>query len=171
MAAAVGFNGIGVTGAAPAATIVPMRFISDDWTDADEAEMYAYGNGAVRIKNNSWGLGNYTTALTSLGSGSDYSSSNGWGAQSESPNDSLTGSALAAAASQGQIILFAAGNGLQQQENVNFRARQNSIYTLAVAAANDQGRQTDYSTPGAAVVITAPSGGDVYGLQIGRAHV
>jgi subtilisin-like proprotein convertase family protein len=45
---------------------------------------------------------------------------------------------------------------------------QNSIYTLAVAASNDQGRQTDYSTPGASVIITAPSGGDVYGLSTSR---
>ena len=49
VAAAAGFNGIGVTGVAPSAQIVPMRFIADNWTDADEAEMYAYGGGAVRI--------------------------------------------------------------------------------------------------------------------------
>jgi subtilisin family serine protease len=160
VAAAVGFNGIGVTGAAPGATIVPMRFTSDEWTDAQEADMYAYGNGAVRIKNNSWGLGNYSTALTSLGNGSDYSSTTGWGAQSESPADSLTGSALATAASQGQIILFAAGNGRKNQEDVNFRARQNSIYSIAVGAVNDQAILTDYSTPGASVLISAPSGLD-----------
>jgi subtilisin-like proprotein convertase family protein len=160
VAAAAGFNGIGVTGVAPSAQIVPMRFIADDWTDADEAEMYAYGGGAVRIKNNSWGLGNYSTALTTLGSGSDYSSSSGWGAQSESPDGSLTGSALATAAKQGQIILFAAGNGQQQQENTNFRGRQNSIYTISVAAVNDQAKQCTYSTPGSSVVISAPSGRD-----------
>jgi len=51
---------------------------------------------------------------------------------------------------------------------VNFRARQNSIFVLPVAASNDQGRQTDYSTPGSAVVITAPSGGDVYGFPSSR---
>jgi subtilisin-like proprotein convertase family protein len=160
VAAAAGFNGIGVTGVAPSAQIVPMRFIADDWTDADEANMYAYGNGSVRIKNNSWGLGNYSTALTSLGSGSEYSSSSGWGVQSESPAGSLTGSALAAAAKQGQIILFAAGNGQQQQENTNFRGRQNSIYTIPVAAVNDQAKQCTYSTPGSSVVISAPSGRD-----------
>ena len=160
VAAAAGFNGIGVTGVAPSAQIVPMRFIADDWTDADEANMYAYGNGSVRIKNNSWGLGNYSTALTSLGSGSEYSSSSGWGVQSESPAGSLTGSALATAAKQGQIILFAAGNGQQQQENTNFRGRQNSIYTISVAAVNDQARQCTYSTPGSSVVISAPSGRD-----------
>jgi len=137
-----------------------MRFIADDWTDADEANMYAYGNGSVRIKNNSWGLGNYSTALTSLGSGSEYSSSTGWGVQSESPDGSLTGSALATAAKQGQIILFASGNGQQQQENTNFRGRQNSIYTIPVAAVNDQAKQCTYSTPGSSVVISAPSGRD-----------
>jgi subtilisin family serine protease len=152
VAAAAGFNGIGVIGVAPSAQIVPMRFISGDWTDADEADMYAYGGGAVRIKNNSWGLGNYSTALTSIGSGSE--------ARSSSPDGSLTGSALATAAKQGQIILFSAGNGRQSQENVNFRARQNSIYTMAIGAVNDQAVLTDYSTPGASVLISAPSGLD-----------
>ena len=51
---------------------------------------------------------------------------------------------------------------------MNFMGEQNSIYTLAVAASNDQARQTDYSTPGASVIITAPSGGDVYGLSSSR---
>lgn len=169
VAAAVGFNGLGVAGAAPSASIAPMRFISDLFTDAEEADMYAYGaeTGAIRVKNNSWGLGNYTTALTSLGYGLSYSAA-GWSGQGRPPGYSLSSLAIAKAANDGQVILFAAGNGLAQQENVNFRGRQNSIYVLAVAAANDQGRQTDYSTPGAAVVITAPSGGDVYNLPSSR---
>lgn len=169
VAAAVGFNGLGVAGAAPSATIAPMRFISDLFTDADEADMYAYGaeTQAIRVKNNSWGLGNSTTALTSLGYGLSFSSV-GWSGQGRPPGYSLSSLALASAANDGQVILFAAGNGLAQQENVNFRGRQNSIYVLAVAAVNDQGRQTDYSTPGAAVVIAAPSGGDVYNLPSSR---
>jgi len=148
VAAARGYNGTGVSGAAPGAQIAPLRFISAPFTDAQEAQMYNYGGGAVRVKNNSWGVGNYSTALTTVGP--------------------LASNALISAANAGQVTVFAAGNGLRFGENANFRGRQNSIYVLPVAAANDQGRLTDYSTPGAPVVITAPSGGDVYGLSSSR---
>lgn len=148
VAAARGYNGTGVSGAAPGAQIAPLRFISGPVTDAQEAQMYNFGSGAIRVKNNSWGVGNDSTALTTVGP--------------------LSSNALASAAAAGQIILFASGNGLDSGENANFRGRQNSIYVLSVAAANDQGRSTDYSTPGAPVVITAPSGGDIYGYSSSR---
>ena len=148
VAAASGYNGIGVTGVAPQAKIAPLRFWSDPFTDSDEAELYAYGSSGIRVKNNSWGLGNRTTALTTLGA--------------------LARSSIANAAQGGQIILYAAGNGLQEGEDVNFRERQNSIYVLSVAASNDQGRQTDYSTPGSAVLITGPAGGDIFNFSSSR---
>jgi subtilisin-like proprotein convertase family protein len=148
VAAASGYNGIGVTGVAPQAKIAPLRFWSDPFTDSDEAELYAYGSSGIRVKNNSWGVGNRTTALTTLGT--------------------LAKSSIANAAQGGQIILYAAGNGLQEGEDVNFRERQNSIYVLSVAASNDQGRQTDYSTPGSAVLITGPAGGDIFNFSSSR---
>jgi len=148
VAAASGYNGIGVTGVAPQAKIAPLRFWSDPFTDSDEAELYAYGSSGIRVKNNSWGVGNRTTALTTLGA--------------------LAKSSIANAAQGGQIILYSAGNGLQDGEDVNFRERQNSIYVLTVAASNDQGRQTDYSTPGSAVLITGPAGGDIFNFSSSR---
>lgn len=148
VAAARGYNGTGVSGAAPGAQIAPLRFTSAPFTDAQEAQMYNYGNGAIRVKNNSWGVGNSSTALTTVGP--------------------LASNALATAAASGQVTVFASGNGLKFGENANLRGRQNSIHVLPVAAANDQGRLTDYSTPGTPVVITAPSGGDIYGLSSSR---
>ena len=148
VAAASGYNGQGVTGVAPEAKIAPLRFWSDPFTDSDEAELYAYGSSGIRVKNNSWGVGNSTTALTTMGD--------------------LTKASIASAAQSGQVILYAAGNGLQEGENVNMRERQNSIYVLSVAASNDQGRQTDYSTPGSAVLITGPAGGDIFNFASSR---
>ena len=147
VAAATGYNGIGVSGAAPAATLVSQRIDFSNFTDQKEAETFVHGGSSIRIKNNSWGS-SAPTRLDFLGT--------------------LSQAALATAANSGSIILFAAGNSLQEDGNVNFMGEQNSIYTLAVAASNDQGRQTDYSTPGASVIITAPSGGDVYGLSSSR---
>ena len=146
VAAATGYNGVGVSGAAPAATLVSQRIDFSNFTDQKEAETFVHGGSSIRIKNNSWG----------------------YQANAPSPVGELSSSAVKAAADSGTIILFAAGNGLQNEDNTNFHFEQNSIYTLAVAASNDQGRQTDYSTPGASVIITAPSGGDVYGLSSSR---
>jgi len=158
VAAAVGYNSIGGTGVAPSAQIAPLRLIADDFTDAEEAESYNFGSGAkgegrVHIKNNSWGIGNYSTDLTTFGDGSDPIM--------ETPSTSLAAAALQnAVTQQGQIILFAAGNGQQQGENTNYRGRQNSIYVIPVAAVNDQAVQCNYSTPGASIVVSAPSGGE-----------
>ena len=146
VAAATGYNGIGVSGAAPSATLVSQRIDFSNLTDQKEAETFVHGGSSIRIKNNSWG----------------YQGS------APSPVGELSSSAVKSAADSGTIILFAAGNGLRNEDNTNFHFEQNSIYTLAVAASNDQGRQTDYSTPGASVIITAPSGGDVYGLSSSR---
>jgi subtilisin family serine protease len=147
VAAARGYNGKGVAGVAPFASLVSQRIDFGNFTDEIEASTYTHGGSAIRINNNSWGS-SAPTYLLALGP--------------------LSQAALASAANSGTIIHFSAGNSLQQQGNVNFMGEQNSIYTLAVAASNDQGRQTDYSTPGASVLITAPSGGDVYGLSSSR---
>ena len=147
VAAARGFNGEGVVGVAPYASLVSQRIDFGNFTDEIEASTYTHGGTSIRIKNNSWGS-SAPTYLYSLGP--------------------LAKAALSSAAGSGTIIHFSAGNSLQGQGNVNFMGEQNSIYTLAVAASNDQARQTDYSTPGASIIITAPSGGDVYGLSSSR---
>jgi len=147
VAAARGYNGKGVAGVAPYASLVSQRIDFGNFTDEIEAATYVHGGSSIRIKNNSWGS-SAATYPYALGP--------------------LSEAALASAANSGAVIHFSAGNSLQEQGNVNFMGQQNSIYTVAVAAANDQGRQTDYSTPGAAVLITAPSGGDVYGLSSSR---
>ena len=158
VAAAVGYNSIGGTGVAPSAKISALRLTADAFTDADEAESYDFGSGAkgegrIHIKNNSWGIGNRSTDLTTFGDGIDPIM--------ETPSTSLAAIALKnAVTQQGQIVLFSAGNGLQQGENVNYRGRQNSIFVIPVAAVNDQAVQCNYSTPGASIVISAPSGGE-----------
>ena len=148
VAAAVGFNGLGVSGVAPSSTIAPMRFLGTTDIDAEKAT-FEYGDGAIRVKNNSWGAS--TISPTAMTSGER--------------------TALASAANSGVISVFAAGNALNvdslvptngrpTSDNVNLHGEQNSIYTITVAAVNDQARQCDYSTPGSAIVISAPSGFD-----------
>jgi subtilisin family serine protease len=148
VAAAVGFNGIGVTGAAPSAKIAPIRLIGGSFTSLDEADAYAYGGSGIRIKSNSWSR---QTGVNSL-----------------QPDDEIVQAALATAANAGTIITFSGGNDLTKEANTNQRGLKNSIYTLPIAAVNDQARQCDYSNPGASLIISAPAGGDVYGLSSSR---
>jgi subtilisin-like proprotein convertase family protein len=148
VAAAVGFNGIGVTGAAPSAKIAPIRLIGGSFTSLDEADAYAYGGSGIRIKSNSWSR---QTGVNSL-----------------QPDDEIVQAALATAANAGTVITFSGGNDLTKEANTNQRGLKNSIYTLPIAAVNDQARQCDYSNPGASLIISAPAGGDVYGLSSSR---
>jgi subtilisin family serine protease len=154
VSAARGFNGVGVCGVAPFANLVSQRidFSSSTWGDETESRTFGYGGNSIRIKNNSWGNG--ATAPDS--------------ATMDIVPPSYTLGALAAAANSGTMIIFAAGNELRDEGNTNFHYEQNSIYTITVAAVNDQARQCDYSTPGASIIISAPSGGDNAKLSSSR---
>ncbi|MEK7785122.1 MAG: S8 family peptidase, partial [Chloroflexota bacterium] len=58
---------------------------------------------------------------------------------------------------RGNLYLWAAGNGLQYSDNVNYDGYANSRFTIAVGAVDYNGVQAYYSEPGAAMFITAPS--------------
>ena len=148
VAAAVGFNGLGVSGVAPSATIAPMRFLGTTDSDALQ-ESLEYGGSAIRVKNNSWV----------------------WLAVKPNAMTSAQRSALASAADAGVVTLFCAGNaqnvvstlptnGRPTSDNVNLHETHNSIYSIPVAALNDYAIQCTYSTPGSPIVISAPSGLD-----------
>lgn len=59
---------------------------------------------------------------------------------------------------KGIIFTFAAGNSFGTGEDVNMRRYQNSRYTIAVGAVGKDGSHASYSTPGAAVFVSAPGG-------------
>src|SRR5213075_877092 len=52
-------------------------------------------------------------------------------------------------------IVFAAGNG-GSGDNVNYHNFQNDPYVITVAATDTYGHVASYSTPGAALLISAP---------------
>ena len=141
VAAARGFNGVGVSGVAPLASLASQRIDFSNFTDQRQAETYSHGGSAIRIKNNSWGhIRAAATYLEELGP--------------------LSAASLSSTTSLGNIIIFSAGNNLQYGGNTNLEGTKNSIYTIPVGAVNDQAIQCTYSTPGASVVISAPSGLD-----------
>ena len=144
VAAAKGNNSQGGSGAAPDATLVGLRLIAGDPSDAEEAEAMNWRSDIIHIKSNSWGPADGGGVLEDDGplvqAAFESSTTNGRGGL-------------------GTIHTWAAGNG-GSNDNVNQDGYANSIYTIAVGAVNDQGERSSYSEPGCAKLISAPSDGD-----------
>ncbi|MEK7327080.1 MAG: S8 family serine peptidase, partial [Chloroflexota bacterium] len=129
-------------GAAYRANLAGLRLISAPSTDAQEASALTHQYNSIAIYNNSWGpaddgqtlIGPGPLTLAALEDGV----TNGRGGR-------------------GNLYLWAAGNGLQYSDNVNYDGYANSRFTIAVGAVDYNGVQAYYSEPGAAMFITAPS--------------
>ena len=149
VAAGRGNNGVGISGAAPEATLVGLRLIGGAATDQDEADAMNWTSNLIQLKSNSWGPNDDGTTL-------------------EAPGP-LTQAALANAAATGRgglgtLFIWAAGNGGDVGDNSNYDGYANSRYTIAVAAIANDGLQSSYSEPGANVIVTAPSDGASLGI-------
>jgi len=145
VAAATGNNGVGVTGAAPEATLVGLQLISCSTTDVREGNTLGHEQQDIDIYSNSWGP-----------------SDNGMTLEGPGP---LMLAALEAGALQGRnglgnIITWAAGNGLDDDDNSNKDGYANLRYTIAVTAVDHKGQQSYYAEPGANVLVASPSNGD-----------
>ena len=140
VAAAVGNNATGVSGAAPNADLVGIRIdFSSNWSDATEASALTHENQTVDIYNNSWGSTAYyypTGPLTTAAL--EYAVQNGRGGL-------------------GSIYVFAAGNSRMEDGNSGYDGESASRYTIAVAAIDHNGQYSYYSNPGASLLISAYS--------------
>jgi subtilisin-like proprotein convertase family protein len=149
LAAGRGNNGLGICGAAPEATVVGMRLISPESNDTTEAAAFLHRNDIIQIKNNSWGpddFGNVVEGPGTLGAAA------------------LQQSAETGRGGLGTVIFWAGGNGLASGDDSNYDGYANSIYTIALGAVTDAGRQASYSEPGANLLLCAPSGGGAQDL-------
>lgn len=145
VAAARGNNMIGVTGAAPRATLVGLRLIAADTTDAEDAAAIGWMTNQIDISSNSWG-------------------------QADDGRDFYTAGPLLRAAlangvtsgrgGKGTIYVWAAGNGRDSGDYANYDGYNNAIETISVGAINYKGKQSWYSESGANVLISAPSDAD-----------
>ncbi len=148
VAAARGDNGRGVSGAAPEASLAGLRLIAAATTDMQEAAALSYQDQSIDIYSNSWGPWDDGTV------------------QGAGP---LTLAAIAdgvvnGRSGLGNIYTWAAGNGLESNDNVNYDGYANSRYTIAVAAVDHNGVQSYYSEPGAPILVTAYSSGTASGI-------
>lgn len=145
VAAAVGNNNLGVSGAAPQARLVGLRLISAAATDQQEANAMNWSNTIIHIKSNSWGPTDSGSILEGPG---------------PLTRAALSNTCAVGRNGRGSLIFWAGGNGLQNSDDSNLDGYANSIYTISVAANDIRGQQAWYSEPGANHIICAPSSGD-----------
>ncbi|WP_300158249.1 S8 family serine peptidase [Solidesulfovibrio sp.] len=148
--AAVAGNGIGGVGVAPGATLasvyIPLGSDIDPDTPEDMDDFvsaFRVAASSYDVVNNSWGH-----------SGTFYNLND--------PENQSAATALADAATEGRdgkgsIIVFAAGNDREEDFDANTDNLTNSPYTITVAAIDNTGKVSSYSTPGASVLVGAPS--------------
>lgn len=129
-------------GAAYRASLAGLRLIAMENTDADEADCLSFRRDAIHIYSNSWGPDDDGQRL-------------------EGPGP-LAAAVLEEGIKKGRgglgsLYVWAAGNGLRRGDNINYDGYANSRFTIAVGAVDHNGQQSDYSEPGAAMLVTAPS--------------
>jgi len=144
VAAGRGGNGLGISGAAPEAEIAAVRIIGRV-SDSQLAGSAAHQNQIVDVSNNSWGYG----FLSDLGPQEAAAYANG-------ANNGRGG--------LGVVYVFAAGNSRSVGDNVNYHGQQSSRYTVTVGAIANSGQISSYSTPGAKILVSAPSNGGTLGI-------
>ena len=149
VAAAVGDNGLGVSGSAPNASLAGLMLIACSNSDNDEANALSHLNNDIDIYSNSWGpsddgdiLGSAGPLMLAAFEDDAYNGRNGLG----------------------NIITWAAGNGLSNDDDSNLDAYANSRFTISVTAVDHDGDQTNYGEPGANVLIASPSDGSGVGI-------
>lgn len=152
VAAARGFNGIGVTGAAPWSKLVGYRLL-DAWTPSNEADaLTRNGVGVVDIYSNSWGPADdrHLEAPSSL------------------TKDAFKSGTTNGRGGKGNIYVWAGGNGNNANnlydDNSNYDGYANNRYIIGVAASDNYGKQSWYSEDGANILVNVPSSGGSLGI-------
>jgi subtilisin-like proprotein convertase family protein len=148
VALAAANNACGI-GAAYQASGSGIRLIADMFSDADTAAALHFRNDVNDIYSNSWGPIDDGETLEAPG----YFT---LAALEDGINNGRGG--------KGSIFVWAAGNGLQYNDNCNYDGFANHRATIAVGAVGNDGKQSYYSEPCAAMLVTAPSSNRVAGI-------
>ena len=142
---AVADNGLGSAGIAYDATLVSLRHGQNDAhslsEDADDREIIAAFDRATAlgadVSNNSWGPSQPLPATPEIQAAIERFATEG--------RDGLGG-----------VVTFAAGNERAQTLSANLEADQNSPYAIPVAAVDQTGKFSVFSSPGANILVAAP---------------
>jgi subtilisin-like proprotein convertase family protein len=140
---AAAFNGSGMVGVAPGAEITGFRMGYGADGSLAQVLTQVVNMTAVDVANNSWSFGGFFTDNFRNPAFADH-------------GQALEDAVMSGRHGLGTVIVFAAGNGYQNGDNVNYHNFQNSPYTIAVAAVDSAGKIASFSTPGAAVLVSGP---------------
>ena len=143
--AAVADNGLGTVGVAYDATLISTRHGQNDAEDlqpnAEEEQLIAafdfQRENGVDVSNNSWGPNVPDTADPDIQAAIERFATEG--------RDGLGG-----------VVTFAAGNERAQTLSANLEGDENSPYAIPVAAVDQTGKFSVFSSPGANVLVSAP---------------
>ncbi len=144
LAAAVGDNGVGVSGVAPASGWVSMRIFSDSDRIAGEiglADAFEYRIQEIPIQNHSWG-----------------NAANQFGGPGMLERMAIDNALQSGRGGLGVVMVRSGGNRAEFGGNVNDDGYANDPGVIAVGAVGDSGRVASYSSPGACVLVSGPSG-------------
>jgi len=143
-------NGIGVTGIAPQAKFATIGIdTSNQGQDWIISQALSHQRDSIHIYNNSWG---------------PWDSGQGLAMPGYWVRKALEDGVRYGRNGRGSIFVWAAGNGLDVGDNVNYDGYANSRYTIAVTGIDHRGQQGYYSEPGAAIFVSAFSSGDNQGI-------
>ena len=113
-------------------------------SDTDEASAFGHELNAVQIENISRRGADDGTTLVAPGA---------------LASQALTTAITTGRTGRGRIFVWAAGDGVLDNDNCNFDGYANSRYGIAVGAVDDAGQQAVYREPCSALLVTAPSSG------------
>jgi len=154
-------NGVGTVGVAPDATVTGFRISFAENAPHSSTLGSLDLQHTVDISNNSWGF--------------SYPFGDNFIVEDFTPyEDALINAVENCRDGLGTIWVFSAGNGGQAGDDVNYHNMINSRFTIAVGATDMDGTPNIHSSPGAALLVSAPSSdGDVGALttidRLGRA--
>lgn len=154
---AAAHDGSGIAGIAYLAGIAGFRISYSTRGASQIADAFNHlATNGMDVANASWG---YSAAYQDNFFSSSFGSS-----KSAILNDAANGRG-----GLGIDMVFAAGNGRATGDSVNYHNFQNDPYVITVAATDINGHVTTFSTPGAALLVSAPGLGTYTDDRLGSA--
>lgn len=145
-------NTVGGRGVAPQSKLLGVNVLVAATSDINDATALLHGKSIVAVSNNSWG---------------NTDGDNELGPAGPLFRAAVQQGALTERAGKGIVFLFAAGNGYQLRQpdgsllataqRSSYDGFNNTAYALNIAAVRADGTPSEYSEPGANVLVSAPS--------------
>ena len=152
--AVAGSNNTCGLGSAYGASFSAIRLLAASHSISAEINALSFERDRNDIYSNSWGPSDCHPDLA-VTSGSKCN----LGVIPDGLRTQLADSVVNGRGGKGSIFVWAGGNGGLYGDNVNYDSYANSMYVIAVGAVSGNGTRSQYSEPGAALHVVAPSSG------------